>query len=108
MVKQLTEANAIDSIHDITVGYPAGLIRDENDLIDGKMPKEGFLYNLDQIFNDFSPFLYHASSSRHSANFGPGSNVHLAQRKMAAERRKTKTILHCRSKIQRHPPAVLG
>jgi len=41
LVKQLVEANAIDCIHDITVGYPAGLIRNENDLIEGKMPKEG-------------------------------------------------------------------
>jgi len=40
LVKQLVEANAIDCIHDITVGYPAGLIRNENDLIEGKMPKE--------------------------------------------------------------------
>ena len=42
LVSELQAAGAIDSIHDITVGYPAGLIQDESDLADGKMPKEGF------------------------------------------------------------------
>ena len=41
MVSELHAAGTIDSIHDITVGYPAGLIQDEADLADGKMPKEG-------------------------------------------------------------------
>ena len=41
LVSELNAAGAIDSIHDITVGYPAGLIQDEADLADGKMPKEG-------------------------------------------------------------------
>jgi lysocardiolipin and lysophospholipid acyltransferase len=40
LVSELRAAGAIDSIHDITVGYPAGLIQDESDLADGKMPKE--------------------------------------------------------------------
>jgi len=41
LVKKLVECEAIDSVHDITIGYPAGLIQGESDLADGKMPKEG-------------------------------------------------------------------
>lgn len=40
LVKKLVECDAIDSVHDITIGYPAGLIQGESDLADGKMPKE--------------------------------------------------------------------
>jgi len=41
LVNELHAAGAIDCIHDFTVGYPSGLIQDESDLADGKMPKEG-------------------------------------------------------------------
>ena len=44
LVKKLVECEAIDSVHDITIGYPAGLIQGESDLADGKMPKEGKIF----------------------------------------------------------------
>ena len=40
-MNKLRESGSIDCVHDITIGYPAGLIQGESDLADGKMPKEG-------------------------------------------------------------------
>jgi len=40
LVNKLRESGSIDCVHDITIGYPAGLIQGESDLADGKMPKE--------------------------------------------------------------------
>ena len=48
-MNKLRESGSIDCVHDITIGYPAGLIQGESDLADGKMPKEG-LINLKMIF----------------------------------------------------------
>ena len=58
LVKKLVECEAIDSVHDITIGYPAGLIQGESDLADGKMPKEGNGLFCDLVaYFQFSSFL---------------------------------------------------
>ena len=48
-MNKLRESGSIDCVHDITIGYPAGLIQGESDLADGKMPKEGLSFEV--VFN---------------------------------------------------------
>ncbi|KAI8482737.1 Lysocardiolipin acyltransferase 1 [Branchiostoma belcheri] len=40
IVEKLRKAKQLDSIHDITVGYPAGVLQNEMDLFAGRFPKE--------------------------------------------------------------------
>ena len=49
-MNKLRESGSIDCVHDITIGYPAGLIQGESDLADGKMPKEGLSFQV--VFTD--------------------------------------------------------
>ena len=62
LVNKLRESGSIDCVHDITIGYPAGLIQGESDLADGKMPKEGnfcafssFYAEISSLFNQTVP-----------------------------------------------------
>ena len=54
-MNKLRESGSIDCVHDITIGYPAGLIQGESDLADGKMPKEGLFVTV--VFNSLSTWL---------------------------------------------------
>ena len=71
MVNELHAAGAIDCIHDFTVAYPSGLIQDESDLADGKMPKEGNFFNF-ELFSNF--FLVHFSIKRYPIDTVPTEN----------------------------------